>query len=105
MAAARDEVPGPQGPAGHGEEDRLRALALRRLKARRELGAHVLAYVSVNIFLVVIWAMTGGGFFWPVFPILGWGIGLAFHVWDVVAPEPGERRVEAEMERLRRRGA
>jgi hypothetical protein len=83
----------------------LRRRAEKRLKDKRELGAHVLAYVLVNGFLVVLWAMTTGptGFFWPVFPILGWGIGLAFHVWEVVSPEPSEEKIRAEMERLRRR--
>ncbi|WP_199424473.1 2TM domain-containing protein [Actinotalea solisilvae] len=84
------------------EED-LRAAARRRLLARRGLAQHLLAYATVNLSLVVVWVMTGGTFFWPVFPILGWGIGVAFHVWDVYAPEPTERQVEAEMERLRRR--
>lgn len=56
----------------------LRRRAEKRLEDRSDLGAHVLAYVLVNGFLVVIWAMTGGpsGFFWPAFPMLGWGIGL-----------------------------
>ncbi|MBA3437053.1 MAG: XRE family transcriptional regulator, partial [Thermoleophilaceae bacterium] len=26
--------------------------------------------------LVAIWALTGEGYFWPVWPALGWGIGL-----------------------------
>ncbi|KAE8764942.1 2TM domain-containing protein [Georgenia thermotolerans] len=85
-----------------GDEAELRRLALKRLKAKRDLKAHVLAYVAVNAFLVVLWYMTSGGFFWPIFPILGWGIGLAFHVMDVVSPEPGPAEVAAEMERLRR---
>lgn len=84
------------------EED-LRATARRRLVARRGLAQHLLAYTTVNLALVVVWAMTGASFFWPVFPILGWGIGVAFHVWDVYAPEPTEHQVEAEMERLRGR--
>ncbi len=87
------------------EELRLRELALKRLKAKRDLGAHLVAYVTVNLLLVAIWLASGAGFFWPVFPLLGWGIGIAFHVWDVVTPEPGPRQVEAEMRRLRRRGA
>jgi hypothetical protein len=88
------------GPA---VEDDLRAAARRRLVARRGLAQHVLAYSTVNLTLVVVWAMTGSAFFWPVFPLLGWGIGLAFHAWDVYSPEPTERQVEAEMDRLRRR--
>jgi hypothetical protein len=81
----------------------LRARAEKRLEARRGLGAHALAYVLVNGFLVVIWALNGvGDFFWPIFPLLGWGIGLAFNAWDVLFPGPSEDRIRAEMDRLRR---
>jgi hypothetical protein len=38
--------------------------------------SHVRAYVSVCLMLVVIWALTGAGYFWPIWPILGWGIGV-----------------------------
>ena len=37
---------------------------------------HVRAYVSVSVMLVAIWALTGAGYFWPIWPILGWGIGV-----------------------------
>jgi len=40
---------------------------------------HLTAYLLVNLLLVGIWAASGGGYFWPVWPILGWGIGLAAH--------------------------
>jgi hypothetical protein len=81
----------------------LRARATKRLDDRRGLGAHALAYVLVNGFLVVIWMMNGtGSFFWPVFPILGWGIGLAFNAWEVLVPGPSEERIRAEMDRMRR---
>ncbi|MGA5302473.1 hypothetical protein ACPCHT_21270 [Nucisporomicrobium flavum] len=34
----------------------------------------------------------------------GWGIGVAFHIWDVLAPEnPPEDRIRREMDRLSRR--
>jgi hypothetical protein len=33
----------------------------------------------VNGLLVIIWAVGGGGYFWPVWPIAGWGIGVAFN--------------------------
>lgn len=88
------------------EETALRDAAVKRLKARRDLQAHVLAYVLVNAFLIMLWwAVTGAGFFWPIFPLFGWGIGLAFNAWDVFSPEPSHRRIEAEMERLRRRSS
>ena len=37
---------------------------------------HIRAYIGVCSMLVVIWALTGAGYFWPVWPILGWGIGV-----------------------------
>jgi hypothetical protein len=46
---------------------------------QRELRSHVAAFVAVNLLLVAIWALTGAGYFWPVWPILGWGIGVASH--------------------------
>ena len=90
-------------PTGSVEEKELRERALKHLKDKRDLKAHLLAYVTVNLMLVAIWWSAGGGFFWPLFPILGWGIGIAFHIWDVVSPEPGPREVEAEMQRMRAR--
>lgn len=84
-------------------EEQLRDRALKRLQDKRGLQAHVVAYVTVNLLIVAIWAVSGGGFFWPMFPLLGWGIGLAFNIWAVVSPEPGPDAVRAEMERLRRR--
>lgn len=63
--------------------DQLHARAISRLKKKRDFAAHVLAYTLVNGFLVIIWAVTSAGFFWPVFPIAGWGIGLVMNAWDV----------------------
>src|SRR3954453_1636389 len=46
---------------------------------------HASVYASVNLFLVAIWAITGGGYFWPIWPILGWGVGVACHAAPVRA--------------------
>jgi len=34
------------------------------------------AYLPVMALLVVIWAVTGAGYFWPIWPALGWGVAL-----------------------------
>jgi len=83
------------------DEAELRRRAVKRLEDKRGLMAHTVAYVSVNLLLVAVWWVTGASFFWPVFPIFGWGIGLAFHAWDVLWPAAGEQQIQAEMERLR----
>lgn len=54
----------------------------------------------VNACLVVTWAVTGVAFFWPIFPLLGWGIGVAFNAWDVYRPPISEDRIRREMDRL-----
>jgi hypothetical protein len=46
--------------------------------------------------------VTGAGFFWPIFPILGWGIGVGANAWDVYGRKPiTEDEVQRETERLR----
>jgi fatty acid desaturase len=81
----------------------LRAQAIRSLKKKQAFRSHVVAYVLVNALLVGIWAATGAAFFWPVFPIIGWGIGLAFNAWDTYGHRPmSEDRIRREADRLRR---
>ncbi|MGE0133774.1 MAG: 2TM domain-containing protein [Dehalococcoidia bacterium] len=64
------------------DDQALRARALQSIQKKREFMAHLVSYVLVNAFLLVLWAMvSGGGFFWPMFPLVGWGIGLFFHGW------------------------
>jgi hypothetical protein len=87
---------------GPGNEEELRKLAVMRLKKRRDFSTHLVVYLIVNAMLVAIWAITGAGFFWPVFVILGWGIGVAANAWDVYGRRPiTEEEVARETERLR----
>jgi hypothetical protein len=84
-----------------GPED-ARARAVRSLKKKAEFRNHLLAYVVVNTAIVIVWVMTGSGFFWPMIPILGWGIGLLFHAQDVYGhQEITEADIRREMERQR----
>lgn len=82
-------------------DDEARERAITRLRAKGEFKVHLLAFVLVNTFLVVIWAVTGAGFFWPIFLILGWGIGIVFHAWDVYRGEPSEEQIRREIDRMR----
>lgn len=83
-------------------EQELRKLAVSRLKKKRDFRTHVVIYAIVNVMLVGIWAITGAGFFWPIFPILGWGIGIGANAWDVYGRKPiTEDEVRRETERLR----
>jgi hypothetical protein len=84
----------------------LRELALDRLKKQADFKLHAMIYLLVNGFLVVIWWMTGAPFFWPIFPIFGWGIGVAANWWDAyLRAVPTEVEIDKEIARLRSRGA
>jgi hypothetical protein len=83
------------------ETDELRTRALMALKKKAEFRSHITVYVVVNAMIIVIWAVTGRHFFWPVFPMLGWGVGLILHGVDVYSHGPTEAQVRREMNKLR----
>ncbi|WP_460303480.1 2TM domain-containing protein [Actinocorallia aurea] len=48
------------------------------------LRAHAIAYaIGIPAQIVVWWTVTPEHFFWPLWPALGWGVGLACHAWAV----------------------
>ncbi len=81
---------------------------LARKRAGAKLGwyTHAAVYVAVNLFLFAISEHGLGQRRWTVFPLLGWGLGLALHGISVFVLGAGsglrERLVEREREKLRR---
>ena len=77
---------------------------LARKRARAKLGwyIHASVYITVNVLLAALSAMSGRH--WAVFPAIGWGIGLAVHgaVVFLLAGGAGlhERLIERERSRL-----
>ena len=70
------------------ESTDARSAAIKRLSARRDLAMHLVTYIVVNAAIVMIWFVTGHGYFWPGWVIGGWGIGLALHAWEVYVRQP-----------------
>jgi hypothetical protein len=64
-------------------DDRYLHTALR-LQRWRDFAAHLTAYLVMNVVFVIAWALNGGGYFWPAWPILGCGVGLSFQHFHVV---------------------
>ena len=48
--------------------------AARRPAGPRPLRPDFGPFVALSLMFVAIWALTGMGYFWPIWPILGWGI-------------------------------
>ena len=82
-------------------DDQRRVEAVKRLRAKRDLGSHLVAYVTVNVFLWVLWLVLGASSFpWPLWVTLGWGIGVVMNVWEVYGRRPiTEADIRREMER------
>ena len=55
---------------------------------------HLTFYALVNLLLIGIWAASGAGYFWPIWPILGWGIAVAAHGAPLVARRGSAREPE-----------
>lgn len=83
-------------------DDELRERALKRIKDKREFWMHLVAYVTINALLIGIWALSGGGYFWPGWVMVAWGVGLVLHGASLlVEGRPvRERDIEREMRRL-----
>ena len=67
----------PVERAEHGER-------LQRI-ARTAFVIHARTYVIINAFLVSIWAMAGGGYFWPAWVILSWGLAVVLQAMATFA--------------------
>jgi hypothetical protein len=82
--------------------ENARQLAIQRLKMKQDfkglLGGGLLAVVVT----VVIWALGEGGYFWPVWIMLGVAIALVAQGWKAYGP--ANRITEEDVQREMGRG-
>jgi hypothetical protein len=78
-------------------------LAELRARSWRGFFAHLIPYLMVSALLVFLNVMTGG-WPWALIVMLGWGVGLASHLFAVAMPDPARLRRRIERRRLRERG-
>lgn len=87
-------------------EDEIERIARKRAGAKLGWYIHATVFVLVNLFLLALSQYGFGQRPWSVFPVLGWGLGLALHGISVFVLGQGtsfrERLVQRERERLQR---
>ena len=86
-----------------GKDPQLWALA----KKRAGFKSHLYSYIIVNGFLWLLWFLTTDAAQrsthtpWPIWPLIGWGIGLTFHFVSVyIFKFDEESVVQKEYEKL-----
>lgn len=76
-------------------------------RKRASFKSNLIAYFIVNAFLWAVWYFSDGmdrshNWPWPLWPTLGWGIGIVFHYFGAyVYPEANS--AEREYEKLKRK--
>ena len=91
------------------EEKEIRDFARKRLKKQQEFKQYLGAWAGVSILVTGIWFLTSpNSYFWPVWVMFGMGVGALFAGIDAYGPGfkkvITESDVDAEVERLRRKG-
>ncbi len=85
-------------------DEELRNLAKERVEMKRGLLSHIIAYIIVNGFLVLLNLKTSPHTHWFIYPLLGWGIGLLFHIANtIIALNNDGQSIDREMERLKKK--
>ncbi len=74
-------------------------------RQHREFYSHLTTYCIINGFLLMVNLITTRGYLWVIWPMMGWGIGLAFHYVNTffVAQEKIERGARRLLRKRRRR--
>jgi hypothetical protein len=80
-------APAPERPAYADLPPQMRPPGPKRAAAKANLVRSVLWFGTLSVVLIVIWAMTNfGGYFWPVWPILGFMLAIAGQLFYVYGP-------------------
>ena|SRR5258706_9568037 len=74
-------------------------------RERASFKDHLGTYIVINVFFWLLWyfsadPITNNDLPWPVWSMLGWGIGLVFH-WLEAYVYPESNAVEREYEKLK----
>jgi hypothetical protein len=91
------------------DQDKLREFARKQLKKKQDFKQYLWTYAGVSVLVTGIWFVTSPeGYFWPIWVIFGMGVGALFSGLDAygrLSAKPiTDADVDAEVERLKRRG-
>lgn len=71
--------------------------AQKKVKEKKEFYQHLISYLVMGVFFYILNMMTSSGSSWWYWPMMGWGIGIAMHYFQVFGI-PGIGRIDEEWE-------
>jgi len=86
-------------------EEEIREIAMQRVRAKKGFYSHLTAYILVNLMLIAIWYFTGAHYFWPMWVLLFWGIGVIVNGVTVFTRRDlgwEKREIEKEVEKIKK---
>jgi len=85
---------------GRMSDNDARHAAVQRLQHRRGLINYVVGGIVVSLLMVVIWFLTGRGYFWPMWVMAGFVVGLIFMAVGSFTNKPiTEDEIQREMQK------
>lgn len=85
-------------------DDSLHTAAIHSLKRKAAFRSMLFTFLAVWVLLIAIWFLTGRGYFWPIWAILGMAIALVFTGVGAYGKSgtsgPSEAQINDEMKRL-----
>jgi hypothetical protein len=83
--------------------------AKKRVKSKKDFYQHLMAFVIVNSFLFLLNMVTSPFTWWFFYPMLGWGVGLAFHYvevfgvpgFNILSKEWEEKELDSELHKMK----
>jgi len=86
-------------------EAAIREQAEKRVKERIGIWWTIGVWLFINVFMIVIWLLSGRGYPWFLWVLLGTSVGLFFSLWGYFSGQRSESRkermVEKEMEKIK----
>jgi hypothetical protein len=78
--------------------------ARRRVKIKKDFYNNLISYLVVNAVLVVIWALTGRGYPWFLWPLGIWGVFILSHFLNafVFSAKSDHGAIAKEVEKIKR---
>ena len=83
-------------------DEELYQLATKRLALKKAFFIHLVIYIAVMLLLVVI-NLSFSSTLWFIYPLLGWGIGVAIHGFTTYSKisSSSQHKIRKEIEKIK----